>query len=178
MRAPCRTKRAGRIVTVVAAARWSRTTRRMAGPGTRRVANLPNERAHWGRCSSSLCSTRFVLLRILSGRPLAGYRPCDFTIVPAHRGQPSPHRNRCRIGRLARPSAVRSSQHRFGWSTLWRLACVIGAARIAVLWVGSAVYQNPTSPPGLGYMLLVTGLPEIYLVRGARARPWQVVISC
>lgn len=67
--------------------------------------------------------------------------------------------------------AVRPPQSRFGWSTLWRLACLIGAARITVLWIGYAAYSNPGTSQGLGYLLLLTGLPEIYLVRGARADP-------
>lgn len=65
--------------------------------------------------------------------------------------------------------AVRAPRSRFGRSTVWRLACLLGVARIGALWVGNAAYRDAGWPQGIGYLLQLTGLPEIYLARGARA---------
>jgi hypothetical protein len=67
--------------------------------------------------------------------------------------------------------AMRSPQPRFGWHALWRLAVLIAAVRVGALWVGNAAYQDPGWPQVYGYVLLMTGLPEIYLARIARADP-------
>lgn len=75
--------------------------------------------------------------------------------------------------------AMRAPRSRFGWHTLWRLAVLIGAVRITSLWLGNAAYSDPGWPQGLGYFLLMLGLPEIYFVRSARADPltWLFVGS-
>jgi hypothetical protein len=65
--------------------------------------------------------------------------------------------------------ARRAPRPRLGWPALWRLACLIGAVRIGALWVGNAAYRDSGWSQGLGYFLLMTGLPEIYFARSARA---------
>ena len=64
---------------------------------------------------------------------------------------------------------ARSVLPRYGWQVLWPLAVVIASVRIGALWVGNALYRDPGSLQGWGYLLQLTALPEIYFVRGARA---------
>jgi hypothetical protein len=75
--------------------------------------------------------------------------------------------------------AGRSPGRRYGWRSLWRLACLIGTARIAALWLGAAAYRNPGWPQGFGYFLQMLALPEIYLARSMRGDPlkWIMVGS-
>jgi hypothetical protein len=71
---------------------------------------------------------------------------------------------------------VRSVRPHYGWRALWPLAVVIASLRIGALWVGNAAYRDPGSPQGWGYLLQLTGLPEIYFVRGARADPTKWLV--
>jgi hypothetical protein len=75
--------------------------------------------------------------------------------------------------------AMRGSGPRFGWHVLWRLAFLIGAVRIAALWLGNAASNDPGWPQKVGYFLLMLGLPEIYFVRSTRGDPltWLLVGS-
>ena len=70
------------------------------------------------------------------------------------------------------------SQHR-RWQGVWRLGCLIGAVRIAALWLGAAASRNPGWPQVPGYFLQMLALPEIYLARNMRADPlkWAIVGS-
>ena len=73
----------------------------------------------------------------------------------------------------------RVSPHRYGWPAVWRLACVIAALRISALWLGQAGLRRADWLQIPGYLGSVLGLPEIYLVRGARADPvrWAILAS-
>jgi hypothetical protein len=73
--------------------------------------------------------------------------------------------------------ATRPPQARFRWPALWRLACLIGALRIGAVWVGNAASHDPGWLQGLGYLFILTGLPEIYLVRGARTETVKWLVS-
>src|SRR5215469_8825669 len=66
-----------------------------------------------------------------------------------------------------------------GWSTLWRLACLIAALRIGALWIGMAGLQRSDWLQIPASLVLDVGLPDIYIVRGARAEPlrWAVLGS-
>jgi hypothetical protein len=61
-----------------------------------------------------------------------------------------------------------SARQRQGWSGVWRLACVIGAVRITAFGFGALALRDPGWVQGLGYFLVLLGLPEIALIRAWR----------
>jgi len=75
--------------------------------------------------------------------------------------------------------STKSSDYRFGWPAIWRLACIIGALRISALWVGLAGLRRSDWWQVPANFILMLGLPDIYIVRAARAEPllWAVLGS-
>lgn len=75
--------------------------------------------------------------------------------------------------------AARTPRAGDGRHALWRLACLIGAVRISLLWLGTAASRDPGWPQGFGYVFQLVGLPEIYFARSTRADPltWLIVGS-
>jgi hypothetical protein len=75
--------------------------------------------------------------------------------------------------------AALPTSRRYGWHVLWQAACVIGAVRIGALWLGAATNYGSGWVQILGYFLQMTGLPELYLVRGMRTTPlkWAIAAS-
>jgi len=69
---------------------------------------------------------------------------------------------------LARPP-----DDRVVWSAIWRLACLIAAVRISALWVGLAGLQRSDWLQIPAYFILMLGLPDIYIVKTARAEPFK-----
>lgn len=69
-----------------------------------------------------------------------------------------------------------SRRQRHGRQEIWPLACWIGTMRIGALWLGAAAYRDPGWPQGLGYMLQLLALPETYLARSWRAKPFEWII--
>ena len=69
--------------------------------------------------------------------------------------------------------AMRAPSGSLTWVTVWPLACLIGALRIAAIVFGAVAYSDPGLAQGPGYFLLMVGLPEILLVRGLRAHPLE-----
>ena len=67
----------------------------------------------------------------------------------------------------------------WGWSQVWRLACVIAGLRVAALWLGAAGLRRPDWLQGPAYLLLMLDLPELYVVSGARINPhrWELLGS-
>lgn len=67
--------------------------------------------------------------------------------------------------------ALRSPGQRLNWSTVWRVAGIIAALRIAALWAGFATLPDSGRGQISGYFLLMVGLPDIYLVKSTRSQP-------
>ncbi len=65
------------------------------------------------------------------------------------------------------------------WSLVSRLAVFIGVLRIAALWAGLASLRDSGWVQIPGDLLLLTSLPEIYVVRSTRAEPllWGTLAS-
>ena len=72
--------------------------------------------------------------------------------------------------------STRVSRHRYGWPGVWRLACLIAALRISALWFGQVGLSRADWLQGPAYLILMLGLPEIYIVRGARSEPFRWAI--
>ena len=74
---------------------------------------------------------------------------------------------------------ARVSLHRYGWPEVWRLACLIAALRVSALWLGEAGLSRADWSQGAAYLALMLGLPEIYIIKGARAEPvpWAILGS-
>jgi hypothetical protein len=64
-----------------------------------------------------------------------------------------------------------STAQRQGWAGLWRLACIIAAVRISVFAIGAVWMRNADWRQGVGYLLVLVGLPEIYAAKALRFRP-------
>ncbi len=75
--------------------------------------------------------------------------------------------------------ALRPTSRRYGWDVLWRVACLIGVVRIGALLLGAATNYSSGWAQIPGYFLQMTGLPELYLVRGMRTTPlkWAMAAS-
>ena len=70
------------------------------------------------------------------------------------------------------------SSHRIRWSALWRLAFLIAILRISALWIGWADLRRSDWLQAPGYLILMLGLPDIYIVKAARAEPLRWAILC
>lgn len=68
---------------------------------------------------------------------------------------------------------TRAQPYRFGWSGVWRLACVFAGLRVAALWFGVTGLRRPEWFQIPAYFVLMLDLPEIYLVRSARTEPFR-----
>jgi len=79
----------------------------------------------------------------------------------------------------ARKLASRPPLQRFDWSIVWRMACIIAALRISAVWAGLAASQDSGWVQVPGYFLLMTGLPDIYIVKSTRSEPllWGTLAS-
>jgi hypothetical protein len=64
-----------------------------------------------------------------------------------------------------------SDGQRQGWAGVWRLACIIAAVRISVFAIGAVLMRNADWRQGVGYMLVLAGLPEIYAAKALRLQP-------
>jgi hypothetical protein len=64
-----------------------------------------------------------------------------------------------------------SATKRQGWAGVWRLACVIAFVRIAAFGIGAWSLQSSSWVQSAGYILTLTGLPEIYAVKALRSDP-------
>jgi hypothetical protein len=75
--------------------------------------------------------------------------------------------------------SARSPGHRYGWSLIWRLACLIAVLRISALWVGLAGLRRSDWLQVPANFVLILGLPDIYVVKAARAQPlrWAILGS-
>src|SRR5215469_13063520 len=73
----------------------------------------------------------------------------------------------------------RTRRGHWGWSQVWRLACVIAGLRVTALWLGAAGLRRPDWLQGPGYVVWMLDLPELYLVRDARtyAHLWEFLGS-
>lgn len=71
-----------------------------------------------------------------------------------------------------------SNRQRHGWSGVWRLACVIAAVRISVFGIGVLWMQNRDWRQGVGYILALVGLPEIYAARALRFHAAEWFAAC
>jgi len=71
------------------------------------------------------------------------------------------------------------SDYHIGWPAIWRLACIIGALRISALWVGLVGLWRSDWLQVPANFILMLGLPDIYILRAARAEPllWAVLGS-
>ena len=65
----------------------------------------------------------------------------------------------------------RAPRQHHGWSSIWRLACLIAAIRITALWLGLAGLQRSDWLQIPAYFLLMLELPDIYIVKAARGEP-------
>lgn len=65
----------------------------------------------------------------------------------------------------------------FGWSSIWRLACLIGAMRIAALWIGFAGLQRTDWLQILAQFMLILAWPDLYFVRAMRAEHVRWALS-
>jgi len=67
----------------------------------------------------------------------------------------------------------------YGWSAVWRLACLIAAFRISAIWLGLAGFRRSDWVQIPAFFLSMAGWPEIYIVRAARAQPlrWGILAS-
>jgi hypothetical protein len=72
---------------------------------------------------------------------------------------------------------IRAPGPAFGWSSVWRVALLIGAVRIAALWIGLAGLQRSNWLQVLGQFLFVLAWPELYFVRAVRAEPIRWALS-
>jgi hypothetical protein len=75
--------------------------------------------------------------------------------------------------------SARSPGHHYGWSPIWRLACLIAVLRISALWVGLAGLRRGDWLQVPANFVLMLGLPDIYIVKAARAQPlrWAILGS-
>ena len=64
------------------------------------------------------------------------------------------------------------------WAGVWRLAIVIGAVRIGVFASGTLLMRNADWRQGIGYVLVLVGLPEIYAARMLRSNPAAWLAAC
>ena len=73
----------------------------------------------------------------------------------------------------------RSAERGYGWPIIWRLACVIAAFRISAIWLGLAGLRRSDWVQIPGFFISMAGLPDIYIVRAARAQPlrWGILAS-
>jgi len=58
------------------------------------------------------------------------------------------------------------------WRKIWPVACVIGVVRITAVWLGAVANRHSDWRQVIGYFLQMLALPEIYLLRGMRDRPY------
>lgn len=74
---------------------------------------------------------------------------------------------------------LRAPRQRFDWSIVWRMASLIAALRISALWAGLAAFRDSGWAQIPGYFLLMTGLPDIYVVKSIRSEPllWGTLAS-
>ena len=72
-----------------------------------------------------------------------------------------------------------SPAHRISWSSVWRLAFLIAVLRVSALWVGWAGLRRGDWLQIPAYFMLMLGLPDIYIVKAARAEPlrWAILGS-
>ena len=77
----------------------------------------------------------------------------------------------CTYGAYRLSNRTRLGQ--WGWSQVWRLACVIAGLRIAALWLGAAGLRRPDWLQGPAYVVLMLDLPELYLIRIRHARTYS-----
>ncbi len=75
--------------------------------------------------------------------------------------------------------SARSPRNRYGCSPIWRLACLIAVLRISALWVGLAGLRRSDWLQVPANFVLMLGLPDIYIVKAARAQPlrWAILGS-
>ncbi len=75
--------------------------------------------------------------------------------------------------------SARPPAHRIGWSTISRLAFLIAVLRISALWVGWAGLRRSDWLQIPAYFIVMLGLPDIYMVKAARAEPlrWAILGS-
>lgn len=75
--------------------------------------------------------------------------------------------------------SARPSGHRYDWSLVWRLACLIAAFRISAVWLGLAGLRRSDWVQVPAFFMLMVGWPDIYIVSAARAEPlrWGILAS-
>jgi hypothetical protein len=75
--------------------------------------------------------------------------------------------------------SARTPGRRYGWSVVWRLAGLIATLRIGAIWLGIFGLQRSDWVQVLGYLMLMAGWQDIYIVRAARADPlrWGILAS-
>jgi hypothetical protein len=75
--------------------------------------------------------------------------------------------------------SARTPGRRYGWSVVWRFACLIAALRIGAIWLGLAGLRRSDWVQVPAYFLLMAGWPDLYIVRAARAEPlrWGILAS-
>lgn len=67
---------------------------------------------------------------------------------------------------------------RISWSAIWRLAFLIAILRISTFWVGYAGLQRADWYQRPAYIIMMFGLPEIYIAKAARTYPLGWAILC
>src|ERR1700730_14520593 len=72
--------------------------------------------------------------------------------------------------------SARSPSRRYGGSGIWRLAGLIATVRIGAIWLGIFGLQRSDWVQVPAYLLLVAGLPDIYIVRAAQGDPVRLAI--
>jgi hypothetical protein len=71
-----------------------------------------------------------------------------------------------------------SNTQRHGWSGVWRLACVIATVRISIFGSGALLMRYADWRQGVGYVLVLVGLPEIYAAKTFRFQAMDWVVLC